>query len=133
MCPNSLAKDDPKCLNGGRLHANNSTMEGPEYYANCAYCDCPHGWGGADCSGAVCRITVALVFLTTTRRPGCCVNMGRLMGGTRSVEHSGMVDARASPCSLACACQRQWYVVQIVMRSMMPERGSSHCKAESLH
>ncbi len=52
VCPNSLAKDDPKCHNGGRLHANNSTMEGAEYYANCAYCDCPDGWGGADCSRA---------------------------------------------------------------------------------
>ena len=54
MCPNSLAKDDPKCLNGGRLHANNSTMEGAEYYANCAYCDCPDGWSGPDCSRASC-------------------------------------------------------------------------------
>jgi len=53
VCPNSLAQNDPKCQNGGRLHANNSTMEGEEYYANCAYCDCPHGWGGADCSGAM--------------------------------------------------------------------------------
>ncbi len=52
VCPNSLAQNDPKCQNGGRLHANNSTMEGTEYYANCAYCDCPDGWGGADCSGA---------------------------------------------------------------------------------
>ena len=51
VCPNSLAKDDPKCQNGGRLHANNSTMEGDEYYANCAFCDCPDGWAGFDCSG----------------------------------------------------------------------------------
>ena len=53
MCPNSLAKDDPKCLHGGRLHANNSTMDGAEYYANCVYCDCPDGWGGPDCSRAL--------------------------------------------------------------------------------
>ena len=51
VCPNSLANDDPKCQNGGRLHANNSTMEGEEYYANCALCDCPDGWAGFDCSG----------------------------------------------------------------------------------
>ena len=51
VCPNTLAKDDPKCQNGGRLHANNSTMEGEEYYKNCATCDCPDGWAGFDCSG----------------------------------------------------------------------------------
>lgn len=50
VCPNSLKNGDPLCLNGGRLHSDNSSGVGNEYYTNCAFCDCPEGWGGVDCS-----------------------------------------------------------------------------------
>lgn len=50
VCPNSLKNGDPLCLNGGRLHSDNSSGTGNEYYTNCAFCDCPQGWGGVDCS-----------------------------------------------------------------------------------
>lgn len=50
VCAHSLQWGDPKCRNGGRLHANNSTASEPERYNNCVQCDCPDGWAGIDCS-----------------------------------------------------------------------------------
>ena len=110
VCPNSLAKDDPKCQNGGRLHANNSTMEGEEYYANCAYCDCPPGWAGFDCSG-----TFLISSSVPVSRPACrpqtatgpCIWQSTC---SYASQQSVIIDADGTPpMLLACCTALAWH------------------------
>jgi len=44
ICPNAMRTKDPKCLNGGKLHAVNVSAP-----VNCATCDCRGTWRGVDC------------------------------------------------------------------------------------
>lgn len=52
ICKNAIDTGDLACLNGGSLHALNDSSSN-----SCAYCDCPSGWLGADCS--LCTATDA--------------------------------------------------------------------------
>lgn len=45
VCPNALKMNDPDCQNDGTLRALNNTD-----YLNCAYCNCPKEWKGAECN-----------------------------------------------------------------------------------
>lgn len=53
VCKNSIDNDDPRCMNGGYLRAQNTTEQ-----SNCAVCECPAGWGGVDCSGRLAISTL---------------------------------------------------------------------------
>eukprot|EP00210_Caulerpa_lentillifera_P004422 g4219.t1 len=43
-CANALKLKSPECLNGGTLHARNTSS-----LDSCAYCDCRGSWRGIDC------------------------------------------------------------------------------------
>jgi hypothetical protein len=58
VCPNSLANNDPLCLNDGRLYARNNSDS-----VNCASCECPDGWHGVDCGRELARQTVVQLGL----------------------------------------------------------------------